>query len=120
LLRFEDGWYRVDELAAGAEAQAVPADPQVFLQEAQPFFDRAAALKNQPNLEFGSQAFPTFRSDPIQFWGLLGVLQATDYFESAAVAPGEYVVILDVSTFAQRLKRQAQVQSQVHVIHGKW
>ncbi|MFO0528377.1 MAG: hypothetical protein ACK52A_09790 [Planctomycetota bacterium] len=120
LLRFEDGWYRVDELAAAAEAQAVPADAQVFLQEAQPFFDRAAALKNQPNLEFGSQPFPSFRTDPIQIWGLLGVLQATDYFESAAVAPGEYVVILDESTLPQRLKRQAQVQSQVHVIHGKW
>jgi len=120
LLRFEDGWYRIDELAPEAEGKAIATDPQLFLKESQPFFARAAVLKNQPSGEFNWPTNSFLRSDPIQNWGLLGVLEATDYFSSPAIAPGEYVAILDDSNTAQRLKSSAQVQQQVHVIHGKW
>lgn len=126
LLRMEGGWYGLSDLAAAAEGEADAVEPNEFLRQWDKLLQRAEVVRNRGVSERGRPGVfsPTiFRAGPetaIQRWGLVGVLEKTDYLSSAVVAPGEYLAILEEFDEAERLKSFAQVKKQVHLIHGKW
>ncbi len=120
LLRTEEGWYQVGELAAGGEARAINTDPLSFANEIAPWLRRAAAPGDRADSNLGIWNRSTNDwSHPFEQWGLIDYLLPKNDLPGS-LKPGEYLALLEDDSQAGSLAEKVRYQQQVHVIHGQW